>query len=266
MRTFNLLWAGALFIILCGCATRSTVYPEFKQPPTISVSKDTVSTMTETAAEDHLIPGSQGFVAGKGGAARYFGLVGMAIDKSRNESAVTSTQDALRLSFDEELSQALKRGARPVTVSPSGGDVLLLPAARLVMRDDERSELSFRVTARFNGDEGRKNYLYLYGVRPLAGEDGWTANQGRSFKQASGEAMDRLANIIVDDLYCAYRQSTDPAGQRIVRWKLLTVQQIASGVLLKDEPDFLVVMPVFRDKPMTGIVGVLPKALIRLQP
>jgi hypothetical protein len=277
MRIVNSLLAAALLTSLCACATRSTLYPEFKQPPTVSVSKDTVSTMTETAAEDYLIPGSQVFVAGKGGASRYFALVGVAIDKSRNESAVSGAEEALRLTFDAQLSQAIQRatedrarGSRPVTLTASGGDITLLPAARLVLRDDDRGELAFRVTARFkdlaSGNEGRKNYWYSYGARPLAGENGWAANQASSFKQASDEAMARLANIILDDLYGAYRQGMDPGQQKIVRWKPLKGEQVITGVLLKEEPDLLVIMPMFREKPMTGVIGAIPKELIRLQP
>src|SRR5437764_1356175 len=99
---------SALAAVTVACATKSVVYPEFKGAPTVSVSKDTVSTMTETAAEDHLIPGSQVFVAGKGGAGKYFALLGVAIDKARNEASVSGAEEALRMTFDRQLSEALR--------------------------------------------------------------------------------------------------------------------------------------------------------------
>lgn len=270
------LVAIALAAAVVGCATKSVVYPELKGPPTVSVSKDTVSTMTETPAEDHLIPGSQVFVAGKGGAAKYFSLLGVAIDKARNEASVSGTEDALRMTFDRQLSDGLKnaasdtRASRPITLIDTGGDILMLPAARLVIRDDSKADLSFRVTVRFkdtaSGNDGRKNYWYSYGSRPLAGQDGWTANQGALFKQASDEAMTRLAAIILDDLYGGYRQSLEPGQQRLVRWKPISGDQVVTAVLLREERDYLVVVPMFREKPMTSLVGAIPRSLIQMQP
>ena len=270
-------WAAVLSVSgFAGCATKSVVYPEYKQAPTVSVSNETVSTMTETPAEDYLIPGSQVFVAGKGGASRYLALVGVAIDRARNESNVSGNADAFRVTFKEQLSQALKVAGEnspyrtPITLVETEGDILMLPSARLVMRDESKAELSFRITVRFKGpaegNEGRKNYFYPYGIRPLAGEGGWADDNSALFKQASDRAMARLAQVILEDLAGAYRESVEPGKQRLVRWKPLGGDNIVTAVLLKDEPDYLIVMPTLRETPMTGIIGTVPKANIRLQP
>lgn len=272
-------WAVVLSMsVLVGCASKPVVYPEYQKAPTISVSNETVSTMTETPAEDYLIPGSQVFVAGKGGASRYLALVGVAMDKSSNESAISGNANAFRVTFKDQLSQALKLAGEnsghepPIAVVESGGDVLMLPSARLVLRDDSNADLSFRVTVRFkdlaSGDEGRKEYFYPYGLRPLAGEGGWAQNNSASFKQASGQAMGRLALVILEDLAGRYRETIKPANQRSVRWKPLVGETVVTGLLLKDEPDYLVVMRTMREPPAaaTGVIGVMPKSNIRLQP
>src|SRR5258708_1954994 len=262
---------------IAGCATKSVVYPEFKQPPTISVSKETVSTATETPAEDYLIPDSQVFIAGKGGAARYFSLLGVAIDKSRNESAISGSADAFRVNFKEQLAQALKVvsaksspwGQAPALVE-TGGDILMLPAARLVMRDDEsKADLSFRVTVRFKdvaGDEGRKNYWYPYGVRPLAGNGGWADQNPALFKTAGNQARMRLAQVIVEDASGAYRKTVEPGNQRTIRWKALTNERAVSGVLLKEQTEYLVVIPMLNERRATWGVLSIPTHTGRLQP
>jgi hypothetical protein len=262
---------------LAGCATKSVVYPEFKQPPTVSVSKETVSTATETAAEDYLIPDSQVFIAGKGGAARYLSLLGVAIDKSRNESAISGSADAFRVTFKDQLAHGLKVvsaksspwGQAPALVE-TGGEILMLPAARLVMRDDESSaDLSFRVTVRFKdvaGDAGRKNYWYPYGVRPLAGNGGWADQNAALFKTAADQAMTRLAQVIVEDVGGAYRKNIEPGNQRTIRWRSLTNERVVSGVLLKEEADYLVVVPLLNERLVTGVVLTIPKEIVRPPP
>ena len=270
----NHAFRWAVLLLLSGCATKSTVYPEFKQPPTISVSRETVSTLTETPAEDYLIPDSQVFVAGKGGAGRYFGLLGVAIDKSRNESNVSVNARAFQVTFKDQLSQALARvgekSKQPISIMELGGDVLLLPSARLVIRDEATADLTFRVTARFkdgsSGSEGRKNYWHPYGVRPVAGDGGWAADNSALFKEGAERAMGKLAEVILEDLAGSYRASTDPAHQRIIRWKALRSEQLVTSVLLKEEPDYFIVMPILRDRPLTGVVLAMPKVLVRVEP
>lgn len=270
-------FALMLALALAACASTPTQLPEFKQPPSISISKETVSTFTEVPAEDYLIPGSQVFVAGKGGAGRYLALLGMAIDKARNESQVGASADALRVTFDEQLAQALKTQGeksawqRPVTVLPAGGDVLVIPAARIVMREDEsKADLSFRVTMRFNdaasGSQGRKNYFYVYGIRPLSGPGGWAADNGALLKQAASEAMGPLAKVILDDLAGSYRASAEPGQERLIKWKPLTSEQVFTSVVLREEPGYYILRPRFKDRPVIGVVVIAPKQLVRLEP
>jgi hypothetical protein len=260
--------------VLSGCATISATYPEYKQAPTLAVSDGTVSTATETPAEDYLIPDSQVFVAGKGGASRFLALLGVAIDRSRNESSVSGQADALRLKFKDQLEAALRRASSTSSIFKGGvnvvagdADLLLIPAARLVVRDDSRADLSFRVTVRFkdpaSGNEGRKNYWHVYGIRPLTGEGGWTDNKSSLLKSASDEVMNRVAQVIIEDLAGGYRDRLDPSKQQRIRWKALTGDQVATSILLKEEPGHFIVAPLLKDQPARGIVLIVPKDIVK---
>jgi hypothetical protein len=243
----------------------------------MAVSDGTVSTATETSAEDYLVPDSQVFVAGKGGASRFLALLGVAIDRSRNESSVSSQADALRLKFNVQLEAALRRASAASSVFKGaanfvGGnpDILLIPAARLVVQDDTKADLSFRVTVRFkdpaSGDEGRKNYWYVYGIRPLTGEGSWTDNKSSLLRAASDEAMGRVAQVVMEDLAGEYRDRLDPSKQRKIRWQALTGDQVVTSILLKDEPANFIVAPLFNDQPVRGIILIVPKNVVRVQP
>ena len=84
-----------LVVLIQGCAsTGPLVYPDYSSGTTVHVSAETVSTMTETPAADHLLPDSQVFINGGSNKSAFFGLIGIAIDRSSSKSKVKG-QDAV---------------------------------------------------------------------------------------------------------------------------------------------------------------------------
>lgn len=253
--------------ILSGCASIPFTYPDYKKAPTLSVSSETVSTLTETPAEDALIPDSQVFVTGKGGTGRFLGILGVAIDRSRNEASVSVNSAALKLKFNGQLEAALRKASADVV--ESGADVLLLPAARLVMRDESSADLSFRVTVRFTdpatGANGRKNYWYEEGVRSLGGAGGWLDGDPSPLKVVSDEAMNRMARVIIDDLAGNYRNQLEPSNQQKVRWEHGTTTLTQEGILLNEESTHFVLAPVVRGRTLLGELLIVPKSLGQIQ-
>jgi hypothetical protein len=247
----------------------------------IFVSPDTVSTWTEVAAQDYLIPDSQVFITGRGSdGAKYLGLLGVAIARSQNESATGAAADRLRLSFSGELTRALKEAisSRPptpkISVADNAGAALLtlLPSAKFTVADDNSARLSFRMTVRFvdaiTHSEVKKEYYYYHGGgRNLAGPDGWSDDNASAVRKSSEEAMTRLAEVLLDDLAGAFSSAYDPAKARFANYSVVGFEgKPARALLLEEYPDHLALAPLLRDRPSRGVVVILERRSIVLQP
>lgn len=91
-------WLSSAVLVLVATGAQAQAVPTYPKAAStaIFVATETVSTWTETVAEDYNIPNSQVFVTGQGSdGAKYMGLLGVAIARSRNESA-TGTAGASR--------------------------------------------------------------------------------------------------------------------------------------------------------------------------
>jgi hypothetical protein len=189
---------------------------------TLFSSTDTVSTWNETAAETYLIPNSQMFVSGHGGNGGTMGgvfgglvgaLVGIHADRSKNSAAVARIEDGLRLTFNQQLSDAVKAA---INAHPSPGRyaevntkkdarLLLLPSATLVLSKDDMTTLTFRLTVRNhdqqNGNGASTNFFYTIGEkRPLDGPGGWTENQSKAIRDSASIALAKLSSALLDDI------------------------------------------------------------------
>ena len=173
---------------------------------TISVSSEAVSTLTETAAEEHLVPNSQLLISGRGiGASNYFGLLGIIVDRSKNSSSVAGLEENLRLSFTEGLSQAMSeriaiRGADANRkLITDNAQVVLLPSAKLSVAGDGLASLSFRLTVRTGGET--KNLFYVVNQpKPVAGDGSWSDGHSKAIREASALAFARLSDVLLDDM------------------------------------------------------------------
>ena len=283
-KTLLAIFSG--IIILSGCATQKVVnYPEYKSVATISASTGTVSTVTETPAEDYLIPNSQVFVSGRGSdgtVGSMFGAIGAvistSIDRSRNESAVGDAAPSLRLKFDSELTEALKQNlAREPYVSkyktlPSdnASDIKLLPSARFIVQKDSNARVSFQLNARFKdpvkGDEGRKAYSYSREEhRKFSGENGWADKNGARLKEAAHRPFERLSLVFIQDLAGEFDAQIATGKQQLIRWHIEGSTQLVTSVLLREYPDYFVVVPMLNDKPNMSLITIVERSLVRVE-
>jgi len=236
------------------------------------VSGDTVSTFTEIPAGDHLIPDSQVFVGGRGGASRWFSLLGVAIDTARNESAVGDAAGAVKIKFDSSVATALhsleERNVVPevkLTVAADPYDVKVLPSARLNVHEDEQADLVMRLTVRTkdaSASEVTKNYYYaVSGARPLAGSESWTENNAKAFRESAQTGVERLVEAFAYDAAGRFAEAADKA--RKIKVTFLRTGRVIESLLLGETGQTIIAMPIFRDRPMKTVVQVFDKATVK---
>jgi hypothetical protein len=273
--------ALAVALIVTGCAAPApAAYPKSERT-SIYVSADTVSTLTETAAQEYLIPNSQVFITGRGSDAnKYFGLLGVAISRSQNESAAGAATESLKLNFSSGMVQALNgriaaRGNTQtfsVIESAQSAQLRVLPAARFVIGEDNTARLSFRFTVRFKdantNSEVKKEYVYAHaGYKTMAGPESWSAENATAVRKASEEAMGQFSDVLLDDLTNTFTGAFDTDKQRFINYNLIGINgKPVKALLLKEYPDHLVVSPLFRDQPLRNAVAILERRAIVLQP
>jgi hypothetical protein len=262
-----------------GSAQAVLTYPK-SETINIFASADTVSTWTETAAQDYLIPNSQVFVTGQGSdGAKYFGLLGVAISRSQNESATGPAADSLRLNFSSTLTQALNVAisSRPLVPKfnivgvAERAQLRLLPSARLTVSEDNSARLSFRLTVRFidavTNSETKKEYYYYHGdSKKLAGPDSWSDDHASPVIRSSDQGMALLADVLLDDVAGAFSDAFEPAKQRFANYSAVGSKgKVARALLLKEYPDHLALAPLLRERPTRAIIVILERRSIELQ-
>lgn len=273
----NLICLGMASLV--GCTTPAvTRYPEFTGVTTIAASSDTVSTWTETPAQDYLIPNSHVFISGRGPTG-VLGLVGVAIDRSRNAAAVGNAASALALKFHNELTAALRRhishppynGKYQVLQPDASATIKALPYARFLVQPDQTAQLTFQLVVRFAGSAqeaaGRRTYFYsLAGSHPFtASADAWSDKNSIRFREAAQRALDRLALVFLQDLSGKFAPLLEPQRQRLIRWRPLESNEIVTSVLLQENPEYFVVVPMARNQPLRSFVSVVERALVRVE-
>jgi hypothetical protein len=270
-----------LIALAVGCAAQvAPIYPK-AEGIAIHVSPGTVSTWTETAAQDFLIPNSQVFITGRGSdAAKYFGLLGAAVSRSQNEAAVAAAEDGLRLNFAPRLAQLLNLtiASRPpatrfaVVQTADRAQVTVLPSAKLALADDYLARLSFRLTVRFNdattSAATKKEYFYYHGGgKPLSGPDDWLGDGADAVRKASDEAFASRADVLLDDIAGDFSGAFDTDKQRFIIYSVVGSEgKNGRALLLKDYPNHLAIAPMNRERALKGVVVVLPRRSIVLQP
>lgn len=273
--------SSLVLVLISSVGTAQVVltYPK-SESTNIFVSTDTVSTWTETAAQDYLIPNSQVFVTGQGSdGAKYFGLLGVAINRSQNESATGSAADSLRLNFSNTLTQALNaaissRSPVPkvkIVATTEPAQLRLLPSAKLTVSEEGSARLSFRLTVRFidaiTNSETKKEYYYYHGdSKKLAGPNSWSDDHASPVIRSSDEAMALLADVLLEDIGGALADAFDPAKQRFANYSPVgTKGKVARALLLKEYPDHLALAPLLRERPTRAIIVILERGSIDLQ-
>ncbi len=267
-------WSTAIVISLL--FTPAIAQPS---PKTIRVvsSADTISTMTEIPGGDHLIPESQVFVGGKNGTGRWLALLGIAIDKARNQSMISGTAEPLRMKFDSIILQSLAAlsinnivfDVRPNF--PDGAyDAKLLPSARFLVEHEPLAHLSFRLTARIRDASTKaeitKNYLYGFlRLRPFVGDGGWAENNSQLLREASKIAFEGLVDAFAQDIAGQFAEALLQNKQRTIKISSIDGGPSTSAFFLGQSPKTIIVMPMFRDQPLRAIVQVIDKESVRIE-
>lgn len=266
------------FTLITGCASHPVVYPNYKVKPKISISADTISTITEIPAGDYLIPESQVFIGGQGRvnpASAIFGVAGVltniAIIQSDNESSLDVTN--LHVKFNTQLTEAFNRepylkkyaSKFQLVETEAASDIKLLPSAKFDILADSRIRLTFTLTVRFkddvSGSTGIKNYHYAVGdIRQSSGDGGWTDNNAAAFKEASIRALNLLAQIFLQDITGEFRGTLESDKQHLIQWKTILGEQVFTVLLLREYPTYFVVTPM----PNKTSIEIVERSLVRL--
>jgi carbon monoxide dehydrogenase subunit G len=250
-----LLKCLSVIVLITGCASYSSVYPNYKIKPKIAVSTETISILTEIPAGDYLIPKSQVFIGGSGKlnpASAIFGIVGVmaniTIIQSGNESSADSSN--LHVKFDSQLTAALNReityenysSKLQIVNSEDTSDIILLPSAKFQIQDDSRAQLIFTLTVRFKDDvsrnSGKKTYEYaIDDIRPFSGKGGWIDNNATLFKEAQKLAINLLAQVFLEDMTGKFKSLLESDNQLVLlRGSWMDIGKFKSLLGADDQP------------------------------
>ncbi len=209
LSRFGSIWILVVGVLLSRVVC-ATTYPE-SEKISMYTSAGTVSTWTETSAEDYLVPSSQVFITGRGlGAAKGLGLLGVFADRMKNSATASAAEPYLHLNFARALSSALrmKIADRPYTQkfvqveSDNEAQLILLPSAKLTVSEDGNADLSFRLTVRIRSQQSgteKRDYFYRESKpRPLTGSGSWSENESAALLDSADTAMAMLSDTLLD--------------------------------------------------------------------
>ena len=258
--------AFAVGLVGSGAAHAAT-YPN-SPAITISVSNETVSTLTETAAEEYLVPNSQLLISGRGvGASNYLGLLGVIVDRSKNSSSVAGLEQDLRLSFTESLSRAMSESiarrsadAKRQLVTENA-QVVLLPSAKLIVSGDGLATLAFRLTAQTEGDT--KNFFYVVAEqKPVGGAGSWSESHSKAIREASVVALARLSDVLLDDMSAEFGGAVSAQKKSFIAYRSGDgVHPYYAAFVLKEYGEYVAVGSCFGRR-MGDFVTVLERASV----
>jgi len=261
--------ALGLLAILSGCATTPQIitYPVFHESIDIHVSKETVSTWTETPANDALMPDSQVFVAKKsGGFSLLGGAFGIAIQRSGAESQAADASNGLSLYFDELVKNKLSAMELNPKVNlvdiEESTSFKLLPSVRFEIDKKGQALLSVRLTSRYLIPDEKlvtKDYLLLVDEsRPLEGNQGWFGTSKR-FEKTVHLAFETLVQTFYEDVTRRLPAANDPTLKRA------TVQfegykNPLEAVVLNEGTKYTAIATLYRANPIRNAITIVPNS------
>ncbi len=254
------------YLLLSGCATttQSIIYPPFTNEIRVHVSKDIVSTWTETPANDAVIPESQVFVAKKSSASSMLGgALGVAVRRSKAKSETSGALNELSLYFDKIVADKLSaiRGTPSITVKESDENVnfLLLPSVRFEVNKQKLSSLYVRLTSRYLTDTEKpqtKNYYYLVSDEyNVEGDQGWFGVDN-PFEETTELAFEMLTRAFYSDI--TGKLINSGTAQKQAKAKLFSWSKKAQDVVIHKTYDkYSAVSFISRGVPFTKDVFLI---------
>jgi hypothetical protein len=285
----NTIQLVCLSLIFSGCASTLTspIYlPDPSKGPTASLSTESISTWTETVAEDHLIPNSQVLIGGQGVTGPFLGLLGVMIDRSKNSSTLEGEGKSLGLTFHEVADGILKNTLTSVIGADgqyraidSRADVKLRAVARFTVAADKTARMSMTLLASFVDAKTNTETKRAYGAGsilklPLTGGEGsWAFNDAAKFREESALALKSVMYAFVRDLSGAYKYNAE--GKPVVT--IIRTRPSPLGLTLRTSPEApsemriflleewqqkLIVFPNFKDSPLPRFISIFPRELV----
>ncbi len=243
----------------------------------VVVSSDIVSTLTETPGGDYHVPESQVFIGGSK-AANFLGggLLGLIVSNASNASSIGNSESTAQIKFDSTVTQTIKKTTAPEInyliipdTSLNDYNVKLLPSARLLVDDENRATLSFRLTARLRlektSQEVTKNFHYSTSIpRPLVGNEGWLDKNSAILREESKAAFEKLIFALGEETSGRAKAALQSEKKRIIKIKPEKNQPIVSGLLLAETPQILVIVPMAGGYLLSSIVQVIDKTRVEI--
>lgn len=286
-RRWNSTIALLTALSVHGCANMTIDrYPTYPSVPRVAVLSETVSTWSETPAQDYVVPDSQLFVGVRTSGAMMaltfiplFGalgaIAGAQLDRSRSAALLEGQESTFAIKFDsilrDELSRVAvdQRNARVrIAEKVEGAEIQALPHVRLtVAGNDDRLRASVHLTTRFfraeDGAQISRRYVYFTPEeRPMLGPEGWGNAGAAAVVGTARPALSRLAEVFVKDLAGQFVRASEADPPPIIEWRMKTEAsaRFVSGILLSEEPGYVVVIPRAGSTFMRGSIALLDRA------
>ena len=252
------------------------VHAQAPQSTKILISDGTVSQLTEVPANDALLPNSQVYLSGKANFSRFLGVLGIVIDSANNNAKAGAAPPTLALKFVDVVQASVSPSgpevasfSLPSIVTDGEYDIKLLPSARFNVDDESAASLTFRLTARSKepggGSDVTRNYFCsAFGSRPMIGVASWSDDGGAALRDAARRAFAAMTIVLMHDREGRYAEKLIGGNQKPSQFYSKDGRPI-SAIVLEEMPEFLVWMPVVRDKPVMSVISVVDRRVVRTE-
>lgn len=271
-------------LLISGCAGPPIVpYPDFENSVKLLVSKDIISTWTETAASDQHIQESQVFIAHpESGLGLLGGIVGALIEEANKSKSDIGDLDSdfslsnLQLYFDtdvmniiSDISDNQQDNNYPEIIlvdDVEDSNFKLLPSIKLIPSKKNTVSIEFRLTTRYYGSAKKplsKHYSFLpLEAYSLDGDDGWFGSK-KIFDELSEQAFKRLTVLFLDDVI-GDLSPKDNLNLKLAKFPTTglykTEQSVA--VLKSDEPYSTIVSLDREGRPFLGSYAIVSNSIL----
>ena len=279
------LAAACLVSSLAGCASFRAIepLPEAKRPFAVAVSTEPPSTMTDMPIGVYQVADSTLYISGhqKGQAAGLlFGLLGVAVAHGVNQDEArqrvkeaeaklhTQLIDGTRKLLEEKLQRNPAAGA---VAAPAGaGSTLeLTPFVVLTYVNDERARPFVIVKARLLDAAKQETWWTRYVVsgsedRPIDGNAGWAADQGRPLREAVRQGLDTALDVMLMDTAGTLPRGKGRPAKLKGRYAFVQQEIELSGEILEETPERIVFAPRIGDVVVFSGINVFDQRTVAI--
>ena len=279
------LAAACLVSSLAGCASFRAVepLPEVKRPIAVAVSAEPPSKMTDMPIGVYQVADSTLYISGhqQGQAAGLlFGLLGVAIahgvnqdvarDRVKEAEAKLHTQliDGTRKLVEEKLRLNPASGAI-AGESGAGGTLELTPYVVLTYVNDAQARPFVIVKARLLDTAKQETWWTRYVVsgsedRPIDGDGGWAADQGRPLREAVRRGLDVALDVMLMDTAGTLPRGKGRPAKLKGRYAFVQQELDLPGEILEETPERVVFAPRVGDLVVFSGINVFDQRTVAI--